>query len=127
MKFNMNYIILYVNDFDKTLYFYKTILGLQIKMQQDTYVEFDTGSTTLSFNTRKSVKEEIGLYVPIQTASSQTFEIGFVVDDVFSTIENLRNQGIPIIKEPVTKPWGQVVAYISDPDGHYIEICSSME
>lgn len=67
-------------------------------------MEFDTGLTTLSFNTRKSVKEEIGLYVPIPMASSQTFEIGFIVDYVFSTIENLGNQGFPIIKDPVTKP-----------------------
>ena len=53
----MKYIILYVNDFEKTMDFYKDILGLPIKMQQDTYVEFDTGATTLSINTRQDVKE----------------------------------------------------------------------
>lgn len=127
VKLTMKYIILYVNDFEKTMSFYKDILGLQIKMQQDTYVEFDTGVTTLSINTRKSVKEEIGLDVPELTSSTQTFEIAFVVEDVSATIEKLREQGVQIIKEPATKPWGQTVAYVADPDGHFIEICTSVE
>ncbi|MGF7047474.1 lactoylglutathione lyase [Paenibacillus sp. DS2015] len=126
MKLTMKYIILYVNDFDKTMEFYKGILGLPVKMQQDTYVEFDTGATTLSINTRKSVNEIIGLDIPEEVASTQTFEIGFVVEDVAATIESLREQGVIIIKEPVTKPWGQTVAYVADPDGHYIEICTSI-
>ena len=61
MKLSMKYVILYVNDFEKTMDFYKGILGLPIKMQQDTYVEFDTGDITLSINTRKDVKELTGL------------------------------------------------------------------
>jgi lactoylglutathione lyase len=123
----MKYVILYVNDFDKTMKFYKEILGLSVKMQHDTYVEFDTGTTTLSINTRESVKEIIGLDMPTSDIASQTFELGFVVDDVVATIEMLRSLDVPIYKEPVTKPWGQTVAYVTDPDGHYIEICSSME
>lgn len=127
MKLTMKYVILYVNDFDKTMHFYKEILNLPVKMQQDTYVEFDTGAVTLSINTRQSVKEDIGLNVPEASVSTQTFEIGFIVEDVAATIAKLRSQGVPIIKEPVTKPWGQTVAYVADPDGHYIEICTSVE
>lgn len=127
MKLSMKYIILYVNDFEKTMHFYKNILGLPVKMQHDTYVEFDTGATTLSINTRESVKEIVGLEMPNGPVGSQTFEVGFIVEDVESTIESLRQQGVLIFKEPVKKPWGQTVAYVLDPDGHYIEICTAME
>lgn len=127
MKLVMKYIILYVNDFQKSMDFYKEILGLPIKMQQGTYVEFETGATILSINTRESVKELTGLNVPDRSGATQTFEVGFVVEDVAVTIETLRQKGVPIVKEPVTKPWGQTVAYASDPDGHYIEICDSIE
>ena len=127
MKFSMKYVILYVNDFEKTMHFYKDIIGLTVKMQHDTYVEFDTGSTTLSINTRESVKEITGLNVSEGNSSRQTFEVGFVVEDVAASIDMLRQNGVPIIKEPVTKPWGQTVAYVADPDGHFIEICSSLE
>jgi lactoylglutathione lyase len=127
MKLAMKYVILYVREFDKTMNFYKDILGLPVKMQHDTYVEFDTGATTLSINTRESVREIIGLEMPTSSVASQTFELGFVVEDVEATIETLRGLNVPIYKEPVTKPWGQTVAYVTDPDGHYIEICSAME
>jgi lactoylglutathione lyase len=127
MKLTMKYVILYVNDLEKSIHFYKDILGLPVKMQQGTYVEFDTGVTTLSVNSRQSIKEDIGLDVPESSFSTQTFEIGFVVEDVPATIEKLRTQGVPVIKEPVTKPWGQTVAYVADPDGHYIEICTAIE
>ena len=127
MDLAMGYIILYVNDFDKSMHFYKDILRLSIKMQHETYVEFDTGTTTLSINTRKDVREITGLHIPNGSTKSQTFEIGFVVNDVMETIEELRQQGVEIIKEPVIKPWGQTVAYVADPDGHYIEICSPVK
>jgi lactoylglutathione lyase len=106
MKLLMKYVILYVNDFEKTMDFYNGNLGLPIKLQQDTYVEFDTGDTTLSINTRKDVKELTGLEVPEGSTSTQTFEVGFVVEDVGTTIETLRQRGVTILKEPVTKSWG---------------------
>ena len=124
MELAMRYIILYVKDFEKTMDFYKNILQLPVKMQQDTYVEFDTGATILSINTRKDVKEMTGLNIPDEYGSGQTFEIGFVTEDVVKTIEALRDQGVPVLKEPAIKPWGQTVAYVADPDGHYIEICT---
>lgn len=122
----LRYIILYVSDFDQTYTFYKDVLQLSVKMQQGTYVEFDTGQTTFAINTRDSVREEIGLIVPHETEKTATFEVAFTVEDVAQTIDILRAKGAQIIKEPVTKPWGQTVAYIADPDGHYIEICSEV-
>ena len=89
MKLSMKYVILYVNDFEKTIDFYKGILGLPIKFQQDTYVEFDTGAVTLSINTRKDVKELTGLNVPEGSIYTKAFQVGFVVQDVVATIETL--------------------------------------
>lgn len=126
MKLSMGYIILYVQDFEKAMHFYKEILHLPIKMQQHTYVEFDTGHTILSINTRKDVRALTGLNISEPT-TSQSFEIGFVVEDVHETINILRGKGVKILIDPVTKPWGQTVAYIADPDGHYIEICTSID
>ncbi len=127
MKLAMKYIILYVRNVEETMHFYRDVLQLPVKMQVDTYVEFDTGMTTLSFNTRESVRQDIGLDVAENLMASSTFEIGFVVEDVVATIEHLRQQQVVIVKEPVVKPWGQTVAYITDPDGHFIEICSAIE
>ncbi|MGM7637003.1 VOC family protein [Bacillus sp. Hm123] len=125
MNLNMRYVILYVSDHIRSMTFYKDILGLPIRGEHETYVEFETGSTILAINTREDVQEITGLSIPKQGVS-QTFELGFVVDDVEAMIEKLREQGVQILVEPVAKPWGQVVAYVADPDGNYIEICSSL-
>lgn len=65
--------------------------------------------------------------VTVQSIDSVLFEVGFVVEDVAETINKLRQREVTILKEPVTKPWGQTVAYVADPDGHYIEICTAIE
>ena len=127
MQLSMKYVILYVSDFERSMNFYNNILGLPVKMQHGNYVEFDTGNTTLSINTRKDVQEIIGLTVPESSVSSHSFEVGFVVENVVETINMLRQKEVTILKEPVTKPWGQTVAYVVDPDGHYIEICTAIE
>ncbi|MFD1884417.1 VOC family protein [Paenibacillus wenxiniae] len=126
MNLNMKYIILYVNNLEASLHFYRDLLGLSIKMQVDTYVEFETGATTLAVNTRQSVNEllDLGLTSAVPTAS--TFEIGFVTEDVPGTLEQLRQQGVRVVREPETKPWGQTVAYVTDPDGHFVEICTAV-
>ncbi|GAB1306349.1 VOC family protein [Bacillus altitudinis] len=122
----MKYTILYVNDVEASIQFYHHILGFPIKLRVESYVEFDTGEVTLSINSRQDVKEALGLPVPEVVSSSQTFEIGFVVDDVNETIASLKEKGVPVIKEPAKKPWGQTVSYVSDPDGHFIEICDAV-
>lgn len=127
MNLNMKYIILYAEKYEECLHFYKNILKLPIRAEHSPYVEFDTGSTILAMNSRESVREITGLSIPAGERQSATFEVGFVVEDVEKTIEQLREQGVAVLVEPVTKPWGQTVAYIADPDGNYIEICSSLE
>ncbi|GMG77469.1 VOC family protein [Bacillus safensis] len=122
----MKYTILYVNDVEASIHFYQHVLGFPIKLRVESYVEFDTGDVTLSINSRQDVKEALGLPVPEANQASHTFEIGFVVDDVEQTIASMKEKGGSIIKEPAKKPWGQTVAYVSDPDGHFIEICDAV-
>lgn len=127
MNLKMKYIILYVEKFEECLKFYKDILQLPIKAEHGTYIEFNTGTTILAMNTRQDVKELTGLPLTEGELQSSHFELGFVVENVQETIEQFREQGIKILVEPIVKPWGQTIAYIADPDGNYIEICSSLE
>ncbi|MBY0597550.1 VOC family protein [Bacillus bingmayongensis] len=127
MNLKMKYVILYVERYEECLRFYKDLLRLPIKGEHDTYIEFDTGATILAMNSREDVRELTGLAIPKGASESSNFEIGFVVEDVSETISRLKEQGVKVLVEPITKPWGQTIAYVSDPDGNYIEICSSLE
>ena len=103
--------------------------GIEYRSHPDSemYIEFETGSTILAMNTREDVKELTGLSLTEGVLQSSHFELGFVVEDVEETIEQLKEQGVKVLVEPIVKPWGQTIAYIADPDGNYIEICSSLE
>lgn len=124
MQLSLRYIILYVEDGERSLHFYRDLLKLPVKGEHETYIEFDTGSTILAINTKESVREITGLSVSDQSAA--TYEIGFVTEQVQETIDDLRANGVPVVVEPTEKPWGQTIAYVTDPDGNLIEICTPM-
>ncbi|GJQ13275.1 hypothetical protein GpartN1_g5066.t1 [Galdieria partita] len=50
--------------------------------------------------------------------------LAFIVDDVNKAVEELESQGVPIIQRPI---WSQIgkFAYISDPDGYWIQLISA--
>ena len=51
-------------------------------------------------------------------------EIALVTDDVAAAYTKALDAGAMSIKEPLAKPWGQIVAYVRCPDGTLVEICS---
>ena len=120
------YTILYVEDTARTLTFYRDVLGLSVKAEHGSYIEFETDQTTLAFNTREDVQQLIPDYPIASGKTQQTLEIGFITDDVPTLFQKVVEAGYETILAPTQKPWGQVVAYVLDPDGHLIELCTPM-
>ncbi|KTR61540.1 glyoxalase [Exiguobacterium indicum] len=120
------YTILYVEDTARTLTFYRDVLGLSVKAEHGSYIEFETGQTTLAFNTREDVQQLIPDYTIPSGKTQQTLEIGFITDDVPTLFKKVVEAGYATVLAPAQKPWGQVVAYVLDPDGHLIELCTPM-
>ena len=52
------------------------------------------------------------------------FELAFVTDDPHTAYATAITAGAAAIAPPAEKPWGQVVAYVRDPNGCLVEICS---
>ena len=44
------------------------------------------------------------------------------VDDVDDAVEGLRATGAAVLREPADMPWGERVAYVSDPDGNPVAL-----
>lgn len=122
------YTILYVQDVTKTIEFYEKSFGFTRKFvtPDNSYGELLTGETTLSFATttlaKKSLKD--GFIESSLTQKPFGIEIGFATDDVEAAVKSAVNAGAVLVAEPMTKPWGQVVAYVRDPDGFLVEICT---
>lgn len=107
-------VILAVKDLDKSLAFYHELIGLPIKNQRRTWVDLGTSGALLSLHPA-SITEQHG------DALASGITIGFIVGDVKSAVEELREKGVKIHREIVEKDAGKN-AVISDPDDYLISL-----
>lgn len=125
------YTILYVQDVVRTITFYETAFGFTRRFiaPGDQYGELDTGSTILSFARHDLAKTNLKNGYQESQPGNRPFgiEIGITTDDVPETMQQAISAGASLLENPITKPWGQVVGYVTDPDGFLIEVCSPME
>ena len=61
----------------------------------------------------------------LATGDRVRFEMFVYVDDVDGTVDKLRAFGMAVLREPAPMPWGERVAYVSDPDGNPVALASS--
>ncbi len=61
---------------------------------------------------------------PQRPATGHRIELCLYVDDVDTTTAAARDAGAPIVLEPVDQPWGERIAYVSDPDGNLVMLCA---
>lgn len=115
-------ICLLVDNFDKSLEFYRDKLGLEIKSQEGKFANFKLGETELAI----FEKGEAAAMFPSQYMKPGGGAIlGFQVEDVAKTCEELKSRGVEVIEGPKTTGWGQTVAYFLDPDGNIWEVSNA--
>ncbi|GIW08121.1 MAG: lactoylglutathione lyase [Dehalococcoidia bacterium] len=123
------YTILYVPDVSATVDFYERAFGLERRFVDPNgqYAELETGPTTLAFAATDLIRAQ-GLHFRDHGPAGlpAAMEIGLTTDDVPTAVERAVQEGARLVAAPVTKPWGQVVAYVSDPDGVLVELCTPM-
>jgi len=89
------------------------------------YGELETGSTALAFAAHGLGAGNIpGGYIKASEIKPLGIEIALVADNVEQAFKRAMAAGATEIKKPVSKPWGQIVAYVRCPDGTLVEICS---
>ncbi len=124
------YTIIYVPDVQATIAWYETVFGLERRFiaEDGSYGELQTGSVTLSFASEALGEKNLpGGYTRHRKDSPPfAYEIAFATSDVSGIAETALRQGGTLVSNPQQKPWGQTVAYVRDPDGILIEICTPM-
>jgi len=55
-------------------------------------------------------------------ADGVRFELFIYVDELDGIVEQLRASGTTVLREPTDMPWGERVAYVSDPDGNPVAL-----
>ena len=101
--------MLHPRDFDRSLRFYRDLLGLHPMR------EFGSGPT------RGVVFFLGGGYLEITDSHEDppagSTELWLQVRDVTRAERELREAGVPVLESATEKPWGLVEARVSDPDG----------
>ncbi|HEY4206107.1 MAG TPA: VOC family protein [Puia sp.] len=124
------YTILYVQDVEKIIAFYEKAFGFSRKFiaPGNEYGELSTGETTLSFAAVSLTAKNLSAGFLESKPNGKPFaiEIAFAVEDVEAVFQKAVKAGAAPVEKAKTKPWGQTVAYVRDPEGFLIEICTPM-
>jgi lactoylglutathione lyase len=121
------YTILYVENVEETLLFFEAAFGITRRMLHESgdFGELETGSTALAFSSLKLMRE-LAKNPSRPDPKSPTFEIAFTVEDVPKALSKALAAGATLIQEPQEMPWGQTTAYVSDPNGFLVELCTAI-
>ena len=121
------YTIVYVEDVAASLDFFERAFGLRRRFLHESgaYGELETGATTLSFARHDIARGNLGQdYRKAEDGAPLGMEIGLSTQDVPAAYAQALSAGAQGLTPPITKPWGQVVAYVRCPDGTLVEICT---
>ena len=124
------YTIVYVADVAASMDFFERAFGLTRRFLHESggYGELETGATALAFAQHDTARGSLGQDYVAADASPAPLgvEIGLACADVSAAYAQAIAAGATGLHEPVTKPWGQTVAYLRCPDGTLVELCTPM-
>ncbi|MDH3339721.1 MAG: VOC family protein [Nitrosopumilus sp.] len=108
-------VILAVKDIDRSIQFYHELIGLPIKNQRRSWVDLGTSGAMLSLHPASLTAQHVG------SSIDNGITIGFLVGDVKSAIDELKEKGVRIHRDIVERDAGKN-AVILDPDDYLISL-----
>jgi len=110
---------LLVNDFNKSLSFYRDTLGLEVNSTEGKFANFKVENIELAIMEKSAAKE---MFSEKYIGGNGSVLLCFQVDDVETSAKELQDKGVIFISGPKVTSWGQTVAYFQDPDNNIWEI-----
>jgi len=121
----IDYTMVIVSDMARSIAFYRDKLGIPLKFESPDWTEFQTGATTLALH-GGGVKQE-----SVQSDQSKfagTCSIGFNVENIDKTYEELKARGINFVMPPTQREGeGIKLAVCLDPDGLPVSFAQMVE
>ena len=112
----IDYTMVVVSDMTRSVAFYRDILGIPLKFESPDWTEFQTGATTLALHGGGITQEPSARGNGDKYAG--TCSIGFNVEDVDKTYEELKAKGARFVMPPTQREGeGIKLAVCIDPDG----------
>ncbi len=124
---HLAYVIHFVEDLERSLAFYKGVLGMTVRHGAEGYAELAVEGSKFALLERWRLpglvgESESGLPPP----GTHEGEVAFLVQDVDEVCALLCSREVAFVCAPEDRPWGQRTAYFRDPDGHLIELAMNL-
>ena len=120
----LGYVILFVEDLERSLAFYRDVIGVPFRLEGDGYLEFATQGAKLGLYDRNRLGELTGQEP--DPPRHPGGEVVFLVEDVDDEAARLRAAGATILSGPVDRPWGHRTLHVLDPDGFVVELAEEI-
>ena len=98
-----------VTDLGRAVEFYRDSLGLEVAEQDGDWAEVTAGDQRIGLNEGESPSGDGGAV------------IAFGVDDLDSTVEELKGKGVNFTGEVSDHPWGKIAPF-QDADGNDLQL-----
>ncbi|MGX8796118.1 VOC family protein [Fusibacter sp. JL298sf-3] len=127
MKARIDLITIWTEALAPMKAFYKDVLGFEVKLSLDSYVEFQNEGVRFAICERQVMHGFSDAFKSSKTG--QAFELAFpcaspqAVDESYNRLIEKGAQGV---HPPADMPWGQRTALFKDPDGNVHEIFSEL-
>ncbi|MCY3412247.1 MAG: VOC family protein [Candidatus Heimdallarchaeota archaeon] len=129
MKFNIDMISIITHKFDELVRFYNEVLGFDLKLKLENYVEFDNEGVRFAITTPVVMENATTNDCYSEEHRGQSFELAFAMESpdlVDKVYQEIIEKGATPIKAPADMPWGQRTAFFADPDANIHEIFSDL-
>lgn len=123
----IDHVTLVVKDLAKSRRFYVEVLGMrEVRRPAFSFggLWFQAGKTQIHLILEFSGSGPAGNLLPEHLRGSRTQHVAFEVDDTDATVAHLKAAEVPIVSGPKPRPDDYQQIFVTDPDGHVIELCS---
>lgn len=107
-------VIIWTDDLERLLIFYRDTLGLPLQSLQPAFAAFALGDVRFS----------IGVHSQVSGPSRDPHRVmvNLAVSDIHGVHIELAARGVQFIRDPEREHWGGWVATLRDPDGNLLQL-----
>jgi len=113
MRIRINYSIIFVSDMDRSVAFYRDVVGIPLKFETPGWTEFVTDGATLALH-----KTDLSAPDRVTQNAEQAGQCraGFQVENLDEFHKRMTEHNVPCLQEP-RETFGVRIAQYVDPDG----------
>ncbi|MFZ0913886.1 MAG: VOC family protein [Candidatus Korobacteraceae bacterium] len=105
-------IMLIVKEMERSVAFYRDVVGLKLEIHTPDWSSLSAGNITLGLHPESQ-------YSKVAPTLGCTF--GFEVSDIQSLVQELKSKSVPMMMEPIHEDFGWL-AIFTDPDGYPVQL-----